>query len=127
MKQLPLIALLLLLSNSIPALAQFSKTCDWIVLAEVMQIGEKPTTVSGHSMVTWDVTYSIIDVLKGRLTKAKIHVGHIVLKGNELDDLRVGDKALVCLTKKNSMEQLDAEYLGEMILINCNKCIDRGK
>ncbi len=100
-------------------------SCEVVVIANVLKIEEKPRGVSGRSAFYWMAKYSIVDLLKGKAIKTEVTVAHLVLVGNELDDLKVGDKVLLCLHKidrklRNSLLFI-ADYEGELLLIAANK------
>jgi len=106
---------------------KWDKECDLIVIAEPVRIGKNPGWLSGRSIAVWWATYSIDSVLKGRPAKNEIDVAHIVLSGHELDNLKIGDKALLCLKKPTKMKRivdtqlLKADYTsGKLLMIDCN-------
>jgi hypothetical protein len=131
MKLFSLITLMLLFASSVQSFGQSLKECKLIVIGEVMQIGKSPQGF-GRSPSTWDARYSVIDVLKGKAPKKKgIWVGHLVLKWDELEDLQVGDRALLCLAenkpgKKYYLDYLShLDYLGKLFLIDSPKCREK--
>jgi hypothetical protein len=118
--------LLLLIPSVTPieAARQPERKCALVIMAQVASIGENPRMLSGRSAVYWLASYKIVEVFKGHPLKAEIRVAHLVLKGNELESVRVGDKVLLCLNKPNKKLKdavlLSADYVGELILLECN-------
>jgi len=100
-----------------------SSRCSLIVIAKVTKIGEHPIGISGRSAEYWLAEYSIVDVLKGSFKKKEIMVAHLVLHGDELDDLQVGDEVLLCLEKVKKSKKFqhsvrdNADYEGELLLV----------
>ena len=43
---------------------KWDKECEFLVIAEVLKIGEKPHGLSGRVAVVWMATYSVNSVLK---------------------------------------------------------------
>ncbi len=76
-------------------------------------------------------SYSVIEVIKGALKKEEITVSHLILTGKELDELRVGDKVLMCLGEswhvyhKNgrtiSYGMKSADYEGELLMVDSGR------
>jgi hypothetical protein len=117
--------LILIISTSIINIAASrDRKCEIIVTAKVTRIGEKPHGVSGRSAVYWIATYSIVESLKGRPNITEIKVAHLVLTGNELMGIQIGDKVLLCLSKCNKKLQdtiyQSADYDGALLLVNCD-------
>ena len=122
-----LMIMLLLFSGtiSIEAAGQSQRRCALIVVAKVVGIGENPRMISGRSAVYWLASYSIVEVIKGRPSKMEFNVAHLVMKGDELESIRVGDNVLLCLNKPNKKLNdavlLSADYVGELMLLECNR------
>jgi hypothetical protein len=121
-KKLVLLIFILSIADVGLSVGKDRSRCEVLVIAKVVKIGEKPQGVSGRSAFYWMAKYSIVDVLKGKPTKTEVTVAHLVLIGNELDKLKIGDKILLCLYKcdrklRNSL-LLSADYEGELLLAN---------
>jgi hypothetical protein len=101
------------------------KQCGLIVIAKAAKIGENPRMISGARAAIYRLaTFEVIDSLKGHPAKTQIIVAHLVLTGNELENIRVGDKVLLCLNKPHKWLRdsvyLSADYDGELMLSECN-------
>jgi hypothetical protein len=111
---------------SIEAVEQTQRECQLIVISRTVSIGENPRMISGRSAVYWLASYEIVEVIKGRPSKTQIGVAHLVMKGNELENLRIGDKVLLCLKRPNRKLKdavlLSADYVGKLMLeCDCGK------
>jgi hypothetical protein len=119
LRKLVLLVLIAILCGKV---AQPRNQCEIIVLGKVLSVGENPRMIGGARIpVYWLAKYSIVDVLRGHLSQTEIDVAHFVLIGNELENLRVGNKVLLCI-KKRSKKIRDAvlpgiEYEGELLLV----------
>jgi hypothetical protein len=127
-RTLTILLLLIPSATSIEAASQSERRCALVVTAKVVNIGENPRQISGSmAVVYWLASYEIVEVIKGHPSKAEISVAHLVLKGNELENIRAGDRVLLCLNENKPNKQfkhvvlLSADYIGELILVEC-KC-----
>ena len=132
MKKLLLLALIAIMIISASAMGQKENQCALVVIAEVKNIEQHPIgAVSGRSASYRMANYSVIELIKGQPKKKEINVSHLILTGNELDELRIGDKALLCLGESwhvyhengrtISYGMKEADYEGELLLVDSGR------
>jgi hypothetical protein len=126
---LPLIAIAIFIAS---AMGQQNNRCALVVMAEVMNIEGHPIGPPSGIVASYRfASYSVIEVIKGQFAKKKINVAHLILTGNELEELRVGDKVLLCLNKPQnvfhkkgrtiSWDMRGADYEGELLLVDSGR------
>ena len=132
MKKLFLLAFIAIMIISASGMGQNKIQCALVVIAEVKNIEQYPIgALSGRSAFYRMASYSVIEVIKGALKKEEITVSHLILTGKELDELRVGDKVLMCLGeswhvyRKNgrtiSYGMKSADYEGELLMVDSGR------
>jgi hypothetical protein len=130
MKKL-LLALVSIGTLSNPSLGQQKIHCDSIATAEVKKIEEHQIgAVSGGVATYRQASYYVIEVIKGKELKKEINVAHLILKGNELEELKIGDKVLLCLNKPRNVIKKKgrtiignfggADFEGNLLLVDRN-------
>jgi hypothetical protein len=127
-KSLSLLILIIIAASFSLANGKNQSTCTLAVVARVVDVTDNPAprAISGGALAVYRLAkYSVLEVLKGRLTKTEISVAHVVLSGNELDELRVGDKVLLCLIgtrleKEPNAFLRGADYIGSLMMIECD-------
>jgi hypothetical protein len=106
--------------------------------AIVKKIGSAPGVGSGFHAVYQLAKYKVLSVCEGEYDQQEIVVDHLMLYGNELDDLRVGDKVRVVTKKsetiftrnneegfRNAGDKVEFFYTGEkpiLVTPNCVSC-----
>lgn len=68
----------------------------------VLHLGEQPAWVSGVTAVYRLAKYRVERVCGGKYLTSEIVVDHLILSGDELRDIKIGDK--VCVTAKRTSE-----------------------
>lgn len=130
MKKMISLVLLAIIIDSASTIGQETNQCALVVIAEVKHLGEQGS-VSGQAASYRLADYSVIEIVKGQLEKKEITVSHLILTGRELDELRVGDKVLLCLGeswhvyRKNgrtiSYGMKEADYEGELLMVDSGR------
>lgn len=106
--------------------------------AVVKKIGSAPGVGSGFHAVYQLAKYKIISICEGEYDQQEIVVDHVMLYGNELDDVRVGDRVRVVTRKSNTIftrkneegfrnagDKIEVFYTGEkpqLVSPNCAAC-----
>jgi hypothetical protein len=127
-----LLALVAFLIVSASANGQQITQCGLVVIAEVKNIEQQPIgALSGRSASYRMANYAVIQIIKGQLRKKEISVSHLILIGKELDELRIGDKVLLCLSESwhvnhkggrtTAYGMKDADYEGELLLVDSGR------
>jgi hypothetical protein len=129
LKKLVLFILIVITVISASAMGQKKNQCALVVIADVKNIEQHPIGADSGRAASYRMAhYSVIEIIKGKLKKKEISVSHLILTGKELDELRIGDKVLLCLGEswhvyhKNGRTiaygMKEADYEGELLLVD---------
>jgi len=115
-----------------------TRSPNLILEAVVEKIGEAPHVGSGFVAVYQFAKYRVTSVCGGEYDQQEIIVDHLMLSGNELDELRQGDKVRLVIEKsdtifhrnneegfRNAEDKVKVFYIGEkpkLLGPNCARC-----
>lgn len=104
----------------------------------VEKIGDAPGVGSGFHAVYQFAKYKVASVCEGQYDQQEIVVDHLILEGNELESLQIGNKVRVIIQKSNTIfnrndeegfrnarDKVEVFYIGErpkLLEGNCRPC-----
>ena len=75
-----------------------------LVIAAVLEgLGQHPGATSGSRQIFQLAKYRVVAVCSGTLDQKEIVVDHLLVSGDELQSLRVGDKVYLSLGRSNTI------------------------
>ena len=103
----------IVIASSILLAAAINHRCDReqpatqseLVLAAVVEkIGKDPGVSSGYYLIYQLAKYRVVEVCVGNYSQKEIVVDHLLVSGDELKTLRVGDKVYLTLQPSKTIE-----------------------
>jgi hypothetical protein len=132
------IGLAILLSHTCQSSARVPQSSNLVIEAIVTKIGKAPGVGSGFHAIYQFAKYKVTSVCKGEYEQREIVVDHLILYGNELDELKSGDRVRLVIEKSNKIfsrndeegfrdanDKVETFYIGEKpqrLLANCVPC-----
>jgi hypothetical protein len=103
----------IVIASSIFLAAAISHSCDreqpatqseLVIAAVVEKIGKDPGVSSGYYLIYQLAKYRVVEVCAGNYSQKEIVVDHLLVSGDELKALRVGDKVYLTLQPSKTIK-----------------------